>query len=143
MLFLLLYPALIISTILIIAKRRFGYILTLGIAIAYAVLLTTHVGQFFIFDFNNSVLLLVLVLPYLAVLALIPLTIAFLFGRYKKARLVNVASAIIALCIPLLSIAERANKNYRDSVFAEFVINSSGVIKVTCKPHRQTQEYFI
>lgn len=141
-LFLLLYPALIISTILIIAKRRFGYILTLGIAITYAVLLTTHVGQYLIFDFNNSVLLLVLVLPYLAVLALIPLTTAFLFGRHKKAKTVIVASLIIALCIPLFSIAECANMNYRDSVFAEFTTDSSGVIKVTCKPQPSDTRIF-
>ena len=141
-LFLLLYPALIISTILVIAKRRFGYILTLGIAISYAVLLTTHVGQFFIFDFNNSVLLLVLVLPYLAVLALIPLTTAFLFDRHKKGKTVIVASLIIALCIPLFSIAERANMDYRDSIFAEFTTDSSGVIKVTCKPQPSDTRIF-
>ena len=140
--FLLLYPALIISTILIIAKRRFGYILTLAIAIAYAVLLTSHVGQYFIFDFSNSVLLLVLVLPYLAVLALIPLTIAFLFGRHKKGKAVIVASVVIALCIPLFSIAERANMNYRDSVFAEFTTASNGVIKVMCKPQPSDTRIF-
>lgn len=141
-LFLLLYPALIISTILIIAKRRFGYILTLGIAFAYAVLLTTHVGQFFIFDFNNSVLLLVLVLPYLVVLALIPLTTAFLFGSRKKGKAVIIASLIIAFGIPLFSLAERANMNYRDSVFAEFTTDSSGIIKVTCKPQPSDTRIF-
>lgn len=141
-LFLLLYPALIISTILIIAKRRSGYILTLGIAICYAVLLTTHVGQYFIFDFSNSVLLLVLVLPYLAVLTLIPLIIAFLFGRHKKGKAVTIASIVIALCIPLFSIAERANMNYRDSVFAEFTTDSSGVINVTCKPQPSDTRIF-
>jgi hypothetical protein len=141
-LFLLLYPALIISTILIAVKRRLGYILTLGIAIAYAVLLTTHVGQYFIFDFTNSVLLLVLVLPYLAVLALIPLTTAFLFGRHKKGKEVTVALIVIALCIHLISIAERANMNYRDSVFAEFTTDSSGLIKVTCKPQPSDTRIF-
>jgi hypothetical protein len=141
-LFLLFYPALILSTILIIAKRRFGYILTLAIAIAYAVLLTTHVGQFLVFDFNNSVLLLVLVLPYLAVLALIPLTTAFLFGRHKKAKTVVGASLITALCIPLFSIAERANMNYQDSVFAEFTSDNNGVITVTCKPQPSDTRIF-
>jgi hypothetical protein len=142
MLFLLLYPALIISTILIIAKHRFGYILTLGIAIAYAVLLTTHVGQFIIFDFNNSFLLLVLILPYLAVLALIPLSVAFLFGKHKRGRIVIIASVILAVCIPSFSIAERANMNYQDSVFAEFTTDSSSVSQVTCKPQPSDTRIF-
>jgi hypothetical protein len=49
---------------------------------------------------------------------------------------------IVSLFIPLFSIAERANMNYQDSVFAEFTTDSSGLIKVTCKPQPSDTRIF-
>ena len=72
-LYLILYPAFLISTILIISKVRIGFFLNLLIALTYIILLTSEVGKYFIFDFHNNVLFWVLLLPYLTFLTLIPL----------------------------------------------------------------------
>ncbi len=116
--------------------------LTLGISLAYAVLLARHVGQYFVFDFQNSVLLLVLVLPFMMTIALIPLTTAFLFIRQKRGNAIIAFSIIIALSIPLFSLAERANMNYQSSVFAEFTIDNKGTVNITCKPQPSDTRIF-
>jgi hypothetical protein len=64
LLYLLLYPTILISAILIIAKVRFGFFLTLFTASTYSVLLTNEVGKYLIFNFSNYVLFWVLLLPY-------------------------------------------------------------------------------
>jgi hypothetical protein len=64
--FLLLYPILLITTILIIANIRFAYFLIIAIAIAYATLLNREIGKFLVFDSHKDILYLVLALPYFA-----------------------------------------------------------------------------
>ncbi len=53
LLYLLRYPVLFVSTILTIAKVRFGFLLTLMIVLTYSILLTREVGKYFIFDFQE------------------------------------------------------------------------------------------
>ena len=53
LLYLLRYPVLFVSTILTIAKVRFGFLLTLMIVLTYSILLTSEVGKYFIFDFQE------------------------------------------------------------------------------------------
>jgi len=53
LLYLLRYPVLFVSTILTIAKVRFGVLLTLSTVLTYSILLTSEVGKYFIFDFKE------------------------------------------------------------------------------------------
>lgn len=126
--FLILYPALLISTILIVAQARFGYLLTLAVCLAYAILLTNDVGKFLVFDYKNYVLFWVLLLPYLSVLILIPLTIIYLTGRTKNIKWIRVGAIVLSLCFLIYSIADRYNKDYSDNIFIDVEIQKEGQI---------------
>ena len=134
LLYLLLYPTFLLSTILIIAKVRIGYYLTLVTALTYSILLTSEVGKYLIFNFHNNVLFWVLLLPYLTFLALIPLTAIFLTVSNKFAKTIKPITILLAIGIFIFSIAERFNKDYSDSIFVDAEINSLGQVTLNCKP---------
>jgi hypothetical protein len=129
-LFLFLYPTFIVSTILIIAKIRFGMFLTLTTSLIYCLLLFSEVGKFIIFDINNSVLLFVLLLPYLSFLFIILTSVLYLFGNRKILKIFGIIVFISFLIIP---IAERYNKDYSENIFIDAEIKNGKVI-LTCKP---------
>jgi len=132
--YLLLYPAFLITTILVIAKVRFAYFLTIILALAYATILNKEIGDYFIFRSYNDVLIWVLVLPYLAFLALVPLTILFLVVENQRKRLFTLTALIVALSFPIFAIAERFDMDYTDSICMDFNITESGLIRITGKP---------
>jgi len=134
LLYLLLYPTFLLSTILVIAKVRLGYLLTLLTALTYSILLTSEVGEYLIFNFHNNVLFWVLLLPYLIFLALIPLTLIFLTTNFKFAKSAKLTSIILAFGLFVFSIADRFNKDYSDSIFIDAEINSQGQVTLNCKP---------
>ena len=134
LLYLLLYPTFLLSTILVIAKVRLGYFLTFLTAFTYAILLTSEVGKNLIFNFHNNVLFWVLLLPYLTFLTLIPLTAIFLTANFKFAKTVKLTSIILALGLFIFSIGERFNKDYSDNIFVVAEINKQGQITLICKP---------
>ena len=134
LLYLLLYPTFLLSTILIIAKVRIGYYLTLVTALTYSILLTSEVGKYLIFNFHNNVLFWVLLLPYLTFLALIPLTAIFLTVSNKFAKTIKPITILLAIGIFIFSIAERFNNDYSDSFFVDAEINSLGQVTLNCKP---------
>lgn len=134
LLYLLLYPTFLLSTILIIAKVRIGYYLTLVTALTYSILLTSEVGKYLIFNFHNNVLFWVLLLPYLTFLALIPLTAIFLTASNKFAKTIKPITILLAIGIFIFSIADRFNKDYSDSIFVDAEINSLGQVTLNCKP---------
>ena len=142
-LYLLLYPTFLLSTILIIAKVRLGYFLTLLTALTYAILLTNGVGKYLIFDFHNNVLFWVLLLPYLTFLTLIPLTVIFLTANFKFAKSLKLTSIILALGLFIFSIADRFNKDYSDNIFVDAEINKRGQITLNCKPGFADSRTFI
>ncbi len=115
--YLLFYPAFLLSTILIIAKIKLGYILTLLSALTYSILLTSEVGKYLIFNFHNNVLFWVLLLPYLTFLALIPLTAIFLTANNKFTKTIKLTTILLAIGIFMFSIADRFDKDYSDSIF--------------------------
>jgi hypothetical protein len=141
--FLILYPALLISTILVIAKARIGYLFTLVICLSYAILLTNDVGKFLVFDNKNYVLFLVLLLPYLIVLILIPLTIIYLIGRTKNIKWISVAAMALSLSFLIYSIADRYNKDYSDNIFIDAEIKNEGQIILSCKPAFADSRIFV
>jgi hypothetical protein len=143
LLYLLLYPTLLLSTILIIAKVRLGYILTLLTALSYSILLTSEVGKYLIFNFHNYVLFWVLLLPYLTFLALIPLTAIFLTADNKFAKTIKLTTTLLAIGIFIYSIADRFNKDYSDSIFVDAEINAQGQITLNCKPGFADSRTFI
>ena len=132
--YLMLYLTFLLTTILMIAKVKLGYLLTFLTALAYSLLLTGEVGKYLIFDFNNNVLFWVLFLPYLTFLTLIPLTAIFLAFKTKLANTVKSTSIFLAIGIFIFSIADRFNKDYSDSIFVDAEINEQGQISFNCKP---------
>jgi len=143
LLYLLLYPTFLLSTILVITKVRLGYLLTFLTAFTYAILLTSEVGKYLIFNFHNNVLFWVLLLPYFTFLTLIPLTAIFLTTDFKFAKTVKLTSIIVAIGIFIFSIADKFNKDYSDSIFVDAEINEQGQIKLNCKPGFADSRTFI
>lgn len=141
--YLLLYPTFLLSIILIIAKVRVGYYLTLLTALTYSILLTSEVGKYLIFNSHNNVLFWVLLLPYLTFLALIPLTAIFLTANTKLAKTIKLTTILLAIGIFTFSIADRFNKDYSDSIFVDVEINAKGQITLNCKPSFADSRTFI
>jgi hypothetical protein len=141
--YLLLYPTFLISTILIVAKVRIGYFLTLLTSLTYSILLTSEVGKYLIFDFNNDVLFWVLLIPYFTFLALIPLTAIFLTANNKFAKTITPTTILLAIGIFIFSITDRVNKDYSDSIFVDAEINPKGQITFNCKPGFADSRTFI
>lgn len=129
-----LYPILFATTILIIRNVRFAYFLIIVVGICYAALLNRDIGNFLVFNTYNNTLYLVLVLPYLALLSLVPLTTSFLVAPAKHKKIVVIASAVIAIGFPVIAIAERYKMNYMSYAFIDAEINSQGQVKLNCKP---------
>lgn len=143
LLYLLIYPTFLLSTILIIAKVKLGYLMTFLTAFTYAILLTSEVGKYLIFNFHNSVLFWVLLLPYFTFLALITLTAIFLTTNFKFAKTIKFTSIILAVGIFIFAIADRFNKDYSDSIFVDAEINEQGQITLNCKPRFADSRTFI
>ena len=134
LLYILLYLFFLLSTILIIAKVKLGYVLTFLIAFTYAVLSTSEVGKYLIFNFSNNILFWILLLPYFTFLILIPLTATFLTANFRFARTVKLSSISLAIGFFIFSIADRFNKDYPDSIFVDAEITEQGQITLNCKP---------
>ena len=143
LLYLLLYPTFLLSTILVIAKIRLGYFITLLTALTYSILLTSEVGKYLIFNFHNNVLFWVLLLPYLTFLALIPLTANFLTANNKFTKTIKPTTILLAIGIFIFSIADRFNKDYSDNIFVDAEINAQGQITLNCKPGFADSRAFI
>ena len=131
---LLLYPTFILLTILVIANIRLGYILTPLTALTYSIMLTSEVGYFLVFNFKNSVLLAVLLLPYLAFLTLIPLTITYLTQSLGQKRIFQIGATAFSIGIFIFAIIDRQNQNYYDNIFIDAEISDNGEIILNCKP---------
>lgn len=134
LLYILLYPTFLISTILIISKVKFGFLLTLLIALIYSALLTSEVGKYLIFNFHNVTLFWILFLPYLTILLLIPLTTIYLTNYIKFAKICKFTSIFITIGIFIFSIIDRFDKNYYDKIFIDAEINKQGQVTLSCKP---------
>jgi hypothetical protein len=132
--YLLLYPALIITTILLIANVRFAFFLIIIFCFIYVTILNSEIGKLFVFDRHNNILYLVLALPYFTLLTLIPLTTSFLTGTSKHKKILVSIAIIIAIGFPTFAIAERYNMNYSDNIFIDAEISSQGQVTLNCKP---------
>ena len=141
--YLLLYPALLITTILLIANVRFAYFLMILFGFAYAILLNREIGKFFVFDSHNSILYLVLALPYFILLSLVPLTTSYLTANSKSKKIFVTTAIMIAISFPTFSIAERFNMNYSDNIFIDAVISELGQVTFNCKPSFADTRTFI
>lgn len=133
-LFLLLYPLFIVSTVLVVAKVRLGYYMAFLIAITYAILLSNEVGEYLVFNFYNTVLFWVLLLPYLCSLALIPTTLIYLSDLFKYKREFKLTSILLAVGLLIYPIAVRYNKDYTDRIFVDAEITEQGQVILNCKP---------
>jgi hypothetical protein len=133
-LYLVLYPLLLLSTILIIAKLHLGIIFTLFISLIYCFLLTNDVGYYFIFNSSNYALFWFLVFPYLLSITTIPLTTVYLGDKFKFKNSLIIISLIICFCFIIYPILERYNKEYTETIFIDAEINESGLITLNCKP---------
>jgi hypothetical protein len=132
--YLLFYPTLLLSTILTIAKVRFGFILTLVISICYIVLLTPEVGEYIIFKLDNVALFGVLFIPYLTFLVLTPLTVKYLTSNLKQGQLITKLSIALSFGFVLFAVLDRYDKDYRDNIFIELTLTDGNEAKLICKP---------
>lgn len=132
--YLLLYPTVILTLILIIAKIRFAYFLIIILGLAYIILLNKEIGNFFIFRSYNKVLIWVLLLPYASYLMLIPLSISYLTITVRHRKTIILTSLFIAIGFPAFAVAERYNMDYPDSICMDFDIQDNGLIIITGKP---------
>ncbi len=132
--YLLLYPVFFVAIILIIAKVRLGFYLIFLIALIYALLLTSEVGKYLVFDLRNTSLFFVLLIPYLIFLFLMPLTTIYLTADYKNATLFKFTSIFVAFGIFIFAIADRFDKDYSDQIFIDAEISKQGRITLSCKP---------
>jgi hypothetical protein len=131
---LILYPTLILSTSLVIANVRLGYFLILLTALIYSIMLTSEVGYFVVFNFHNSTLQAILLLPYIAFLTLIPLTTTFLTKNFKQEKLFQFGAVALSIGFCIFAIADRQNENYYDNLFIDAEITDHGEIILNCKP---------
>lgn len=131
---LLLYPTFILSTILVIASIRFGYFLTLLTSLIYLILLTSEVGYFVVFNFQNTVLLAVLLLPYIAFMTIISLTTTYLAQDLKKRKLFQLGAVTLSISFFIFAIMDRQNKDYYGNIFIDADIAENGEIILNCKP---------
>ena len=141
--FLLIYPTFILSTILIIAKIRFGFFLTLIVAIGYAILLTNEVGRYLIFKRDNFALFGVLFIPYLIVLILIPLTINYLTLNFKNKRTILRLSIILSVSFLFYEFFDRYNKDYYDRIFIYMTLLNDNEAELVCRPSFADAREFI
>ena len=132
--FLLLYPVLFITTILIIVNIRFAHFLIIVISIIYSILLSRSIGEFFIFDGYNNVLYFVLALPYFALLTLVPLTTSYLAATSKHKKVFVTIAIITALAFPTFAIGERYGMDYMSYAFIDAKITSQEQVILNCKP---------
>jgi len=132
--FLLIYPVLFITTILIIANIRFAYFLIIAIAISYGTLLNYNIGDFLVFNYHNNVLYLVLALPYFSLLTLVPLATSYLTTKSKHKKVFVTITLIIALGFPTIAIVERYNMDYFSYTFIDAKISNQGQVTLNCRP---------
>ena len=131
---LFLYPTLILSTVLVVAKIRLGYFLILLTSLTYLIFLTTEVGYFIVFDFQNSVLLAILLLPYIAFLTLIPLTTTYLTQNLGQKTIFQLGAMVLSIGFSIFAIVDRQNKDYYGNIFIDAEITNSGEVILNCKP---------
>lgn len=130
----------LISTILIIAKVRFGFFLTLFIALIFCVSVSDEVGKCLIFDlsgYDSDYTLIVFcdfILPYFTFLILIPLTAIFLGSNLKIAKTVKLTSILLAIGIFTFSIVDRFNRDYSSIINVEANISEQGLVTFNCRP---------
>lgn len=132
--YLILYPLLLAAIILMIAKVNFGYLLNVMVAVCYSLLLTNSVGESFLYGDGNSILLLVIVLPYFLFLMMIPLSVCRLIFGANAFRSIVYVSILATLSIPLYLIVDRYDRDYTDSLFADVELKKDGTMLIKCKP---------
>jgi hypothetical protein len=142
-LYLILYPSLLGASILIIANVRLGYILSVILAFCYSFLLTGQVGEYYLYKSGSPILLLAIVLPYILFLSLVPLNVCYLTWNTKGKRIIVYCSIFAALSIPAYSIAERYDKDYTESLFADIELTNNGSLIITCKPGFADSRMFV
>ncbi|WP_299096618.1 hypothetical protein [uncultured Winogradskyella sp.] len=142
--YLLLYPILFVSLILVLAKSKFGILLTLLTSISYSILLTNEVGKYLTFDFQNSILILVLLLPYLIFLSLIPLSIVYLTDKTENRKKFQLTSILFALGFFAFIIFDRMDKDYSRTVFLDAVLKNNGIVELKLKPgFADSREFYV
>jgi hypothetical protein len=141
--YLILYLALLVSTIFIISKVKFGYYILFFVSVAYSILLVGEVGKYLIFDIKNIILFCILFIPFLIYLALIPLTTTYLTNTLTNANKFIVSSIFASVSFFIYSIADRFQKNYEDTIFINAVINEKGLVILNCNPHFGDSRTFV
>lgn len=142
--YLLLYPLLFVSLILVFAKTKLGILLTLLTSISYSILLTNEVGKYLTFDFHNSISILVLLLPYLIFLSLIPLSIIYLTDKTQNRIKFQTASALFALGFFAFIAIDRMDKDYSRTVFVDANLKNNGIVELKLKPgFGDSREFYV
>jgi glucan phosphoethanolaminetransferase (alkaline phosphatase superfamily) len=143
-LYLLLYLLLFVSLILVFAKVKIGYFLTLFTSVGYSILLTDEVGKFLTFDSSNSILILVLLVPFLTFLLLIPLSITYLTSKTHYKIYWQSASVLFAVGFFIFIFFDRMDKNYSRMVFLDAKLENNGAVQLKVKPgFADSREFYL
>lgn len=137
------YLFLLISTLLIFANVRLGYYLLLATALFWAIQLTESFGWFVTFGTNRLILIFLLLTPFLIFLLLIPLTTKYLALNKHYEKILLIISVLVSISFPIYAFVERLNKDYFDSVFAEFRIQDDDSVNIECKPQPSDTRQFL
>lgn len=143
LLYLILYPLFLVSTILIIAKLQIGIILSLLISIIYCCLLTPEIGRYFVFEKGGTAYFWGIVFPYFLLLIIIALAISYFAEKSKFKNKIRLASILFSSSFLFFSIIERFDKNYSDNIFIDAEIDKNVNIKLICRPSFGDSDNFI
>jgi hypothetical protein len=123
-----------LSTILVVAKIRVGYVLALTVSICYVLLLTPEVGEYLIFKTDNIALFGVLFIPYLTALVLVPLTVTFLVFNSNQRLLISKLSIGLSVGFLLYAVLDRYDEDYKHNIFIELTIMDNDSARLICRP---------
>jgi len=96
--------------------------------------LTPDIGEFLIFKLDNLALFGVLLIPYLTLLVLTPLTIKYLTTNSKQGPLVLKLAIALSIGFLFYAVLDRYDKDYRDSIFIELTLTDGDEAKLVCRP---------
>ncbi|WP_141815037.1 hypothetical protein [Arcticibacter tournemirensis] len=75
-----------------------------------------------------------MLLPYILFLVNISLSVLYLYAERGRGAMGVKAVIIFSLALPLYSIADRASKDYGQSLYAEIELRKDGGVALTCRP---------
>lgn len=140
--FMLFSPLFLFTLVIVMIKVRFSYQFALLFSVCYAILLTRDIGEFLVFRLANTTLIWVLLLPYIACLSIIIFATCLLTKKFRYSKSIIAATILMVCSLPIISIAERWDMAYSDSIYMDFEIQENGNLKIEGRPGFADSRHF-